>query len=165
MTKHVIRWLPLREASAFIAQHHRHHNPPHVGIVALGVWQGERLVACGVIGRPNGRLHKPGTCEVIRTCVIDGLEDQGEHRNCVASELLGRLRRVAGALGFERMVTYTLESESGASLRGAGWVQDKLPLAPTLWNRPNRPRPPPTYPLERKIRWWRDVARQSELSL
>ncbi|MFY0540036.1 XF1762 family protein [Nannocystis pusilla] len=35
--------------------------------------------------------------------------------------LYGACRRGAAALGFERLITYTLASEPGTSLRAAGW--------------------------------------------
>lgn len=44
-------------------------------------------------------------------------------------------------MGGQRLVTYTLQAESGASLRGAGWqcVADIAPKETTGWqNRPNR---------------------------
>lgn len=37
------------------------------------------------------------------------------------SALYGAAWRAAKALGWRRLITYTLTSESGASLRGAGW--------------------------------------------
>jgi hypothetical protein len=38
--------------------------------------------------------------------------------------LYGSLRRAALALGFVRLVTYTLPEEGGASLRASGWRCD-----------------------------------------
>jgi hypothetical protein len=50
--------------------------------------------------------------------------------------------RASKALGFRRLVTYTQQGESGASLRAAGWtVIAKRPPHPG-WNRPSRPREP-----------------------
>jgi hypothetical protein len=45
--------------------------------------------------------------------------------------------RAARALGYRRMVTYTLESEQGASLRAAGWMQIRT-SAGGPWARPSR---------------------------
>jgi hypothetical protein len=33
------RWIPLREASAFVAKHHRHNAPPKGAIVAVGLFE------------------------------------------------------------------------------------------------------------------------------
>jgi hypothetical protein len=53
------------------------------------------------------------------------------------------------------MVTYTLASESGASLRGAGWkvVAELQPRADFAWQGPDRKRDwQPVYG-QQKLRW------------
>lgn len=57
------------------------------------------------------------------------------------SFLYGCCLRAARSLGFERCITYTLQSEPGASVKGAGFdgpfeVED----AERDWSRPSRPR-------------------------
>jgi len=48
--------------------------------------------------------------------------------------------RAAKALGYRRLVTYTQDGETGASLRAAGWhVIAARPPRPG-WDRPSRPR-------------------------
>jgi hypothetical protein len=159
-----IAWLPLREASSFIAEHHRHHAPPQGGIVALGCWEGMRLVGCGVIGRPVSReLQRQGYCEVTRSCTREDIAAAGDHANCAASALLGRLRRVADALGFAKMVSYTLPDELGSSLRGAGWTQDEMLTGGGEGNRPGRPREAANYPTMPKRRWRRAAGKQGTL--
>jgi len=54
-------------------------------------------------------------------------------------------------MGFRRVVTYTLESEPGTSLRATGWVPAKLTKGGS-WNTPSRPRED-NAPTCRKIRW------------
>jgi len=57
----------------------------------------------------------------------------------------------AYALGYLRVVTYTLPSEGGASLRGAGWRE----VASTdggSWDTPSRPRMD-KHPTAPKLRW------------
>lgn len=157
MRRYTTHWLPLREAHRFVALHHRHHKPAQGGIVALGIYDDDALIGCGIIGRPVARMHNELTCEITRSCLLAGHEH-------AASSLLGRLRRVAQSLGFERMVTYTLAAESGASLRAAGWVQDEMILGKE-WTTPSRPRLPGLHPMDRKIRWWRSTEAQRELSL
>lgn len=55
------------------------------------------------------------------------------------SALYAAAWRVARALGYRRLITYTLPDEGGASLRGAGW---RLVGARGggNWNTPSRPR-------------------------
>jgi hypothetical protein len=149
----------LREAVRFVAKHHRHHAPAHGGIVALGLWDGDRLVGVGVLGRPVSReLQVQGDVEVTRLCVLDDVEHG-------ASALLGKLRRVAQALGFRRIVTYTLEQEGGASLRAAGWQGDLDLVSARQWDTPSLRRNPPLHPIARKQRWWVNLRAQQELEL
>jgi hypothetical protein len=70
--------------------------------------------------------------EVARTCTT-GTPN-------VNSMLYGAAWRVAKSMGFQRMVTYTQDGESGASLRAAGW-QVIAHRAPTHgWNTKKRAR-------------------------
>jgi hypothetical protein len=58
---------------------------------------------------------------------------------------------VSGALGMGQLVTYTLPEESGASLRGAGWVEDGQ-TAGGEWTRSSRPRAA-AHDARSKTRW------------
>lgn len=102
-------------ASAFVGMHHRTH-PRTVGHkFSLGVASGDELVGVAIVGRPIARHYDDGlTLEVTRTCVADC------ERNA-NSLLYGAAWRAAKALGYRRLITYTQDGESGASLRGAGW--------------------------------------------
>ena len=103
-----------RQASAFIAEHHRHHKPPRGMKFCLGIAKENVLVGVATVGRPVSRALDDGyTLEVNRTCT-DGTKNAN-------SMLYGAAWRAAKALGYRRIVTYTEDSESGASLRAAGW--------------------------------------------
>lgn len=104
----------LRRASAFIAEHHRHHKPPQGAKFALGVADEEgELRGVITVGRPIARAFDDGlTAEVTRSAT-DGCPNAN-------SALYGAAWRVAAAMGYRRMITYTEEGESGSSLRGAG---------------------------------------------
>ena len=74
---------------------------------------------CGVVmcGRPVSRYYDDGlTLEVNRLCT------DGTRNAC--SFLYQTAWRAAKALGYKRMVTYTLQTESGSSLRASGWMFD-----------------------------------------
>lgn len=115
--------ITLRAACAFVAQHHRHNKPPRGHKFSVGLKNAEGdLIGVAVAGRPIARYFDNGlTLEVNRTCT-----DGSRNAN---SALYGAIWRAAKAMGYERCVTYTQESESGASLRAAGWVKVKE-LAP-----------------------------------
>ena len=103
-----------RQAQAFIALHHRHHKPPRGMKFCLGVALDDVIVGVATVGRPVARAYDDGyTLEVNRTCT-DGTENAN-------SMLYGAAWRAAKALGYRRLITYTQEGESGASLKAAGW--------------------------------------------
>jgi hypothetical protein len=102
------------------------------------------LHGVAIVGRPVARhLDNGWTVEVNRTCT-DGTANAN-------SMLYGAAARAARALGYRRLITYTLKSESGASLRGAGWhvVGERDGRS---WSCPSRPRTD-KHPLEAKLLW------------
>jgi hypothetical protein len=129
-----LRPVTLAEAKRFIAEHHRHSIPPVGWLWGVGLEDGEgRLVGVAVAGRPVARRLQDGrTLEITRVCVLDGMP-------MANSMLYGAVLRAAEALGYQRAVTYTLEGESGASLRAVGFVLDGV-VEETEWNHPSRPR-------------------------
>jgi hypothetical protein len=84
------------------------------------------------------------TCEVTRVCT-DGTRN-------VCSKLYATAAKVARLLGYERIHTYTLPSEGGASLKAAGWTLEPGLAGGGTWNRDGRPRVD-QHPTEKKLRW------------
>ncbi|MGX9349194.1 XF1762 family protein [Microbacterium sp. KNMS] len=139
--------ISLRQANEYIASTHRHHGPVrgHKFSVAVVDEHGE-IRGVGVAGRPVSRmLDSQGYIEVVRVAT-DGTKN-------ACSMLYGALRRAAVALGYppERIITYTLSSESGGSLKASGWVVDGETSGGS-WSRPGRPRID-AHPTEAKTRW------------
>lgn len=104
-----------QQARAFVRQHHRHADPPIAVRVSVGIEDADgTLRGVGMLGIPKARMSMDGkTAEVIRVAT-DGIPN-----GC--SMLYGALVRAAWALGYNRVLTYTLPTESGVSLRAAGW--------------------------------------------
>jgi hypothetical protein len=117
--------ITFRDACEFVAIHHRHHKPPRGCRFTLGVATDERLVGVAMVGRPVARHYDDGrTLEVNRTCT-DGTANAN-------SALYAAAWRVAKALGYRRLITYTQAGESGGSLRGAGWrIVGERPARPS----------------------------------
>ena len=113
----------LREARAFVDNFHRHNKSPQGGLFAVAASDGVQLVGVAIVGRPVARALDQGhTVEVTRCCVLESAP-----KGC-CSFLYAKAWQAAKALGWSRLITYTLQSESGASLRGAGWkVVAELP--------------------------------------
>lgn len=109
--------IELAEANQAIAAWHRHHQPVTGHRFSLGAIDDDgTLRGVCVVGRPVARLagHPRDVAEVTR------LATDGTHNAC--SILYGAAARACKAMGFLRIQTYILDSETGASLRGAGWV-------------------------------------------
>jgi hypothetical protein len=139
------RPITLRQARAFVQEYHRHHDAPQGGLFALALMRGDELVGVAIAGRPvSGELQRRGYLEVTRVCVLEGVRNG-------SSRLYGRVRRIAALMGYTRTITYTLPSEGGASLRGAGF-QAVAETEGGSWSRPSRPRID-THPTEPKLRW------------
>ena len=120
-------------AREFVTDLHRHHRPPPGHKFSIGVADGDDLVGVIMVGRPVARSYDNGqTLEVTRSCT-----DGTEHVN---SMLYGAAWRAAKALGYRRLITYTQDGESGASLRGAGWRIVAERPARKGWDTPTRRR-------------------------
>lgn len=141
--------MPISEAVRFVSNFHRHNPRTAGGLFAVGASDGERLVGVAIVSRPVARALDDGqTAEVTRCCVLD----DAPKGSC--SFLYSRCWQDARALGWRRMLTYTLQSESGASLRGAGWrvVAELRPNKPGMWQtRPGREWQPVVG--QAKFRW------------
>lgn len=142
----VITPTSLREANAFVAAHHRHHGPARGCILCVAVSEGDVVRGVAIVGRPVSRMLDDGwTAEVVRVAT------DGARNAC--SMLYGAAWRAARAIGYRRLVTYTLPEEGGASLRAAGW-RCIGEAGGGSWSRRSRPRVD-THPTQTKIRWER----------
>lgn len=135
--------LELKEANEFVSALHRHHDPVYRDKFRIGAEFNGKLVGVVQVGRPVSRMLDDGkTLEVVRLCT-DGSEN-------VCSFLYARAARIARELGYSKIITYILESESGASLKATGWTHE-ADTSGGSWNRPSRPRmtTAPTVPKKR----------------
>ena len=137
----------LREANAYVAENHRHHKPARgcIAVCALADENGE-IHGVGIVGRPLARMLQDGyTAEVTRLCT------DGTRNAC--SMLYRALWRAVRALGYLRLVTYTLPEEGGGSLRASGFTLIGEAGGGT-WHRPNTGRPRvDLHPTQQKLRW------------
>ena len=135
----------IREANAFIAKYHRHSLPTVGGKFAVGAIHQGKLVGVAVAGRPVARQLDDGkTIEVLRVCT------NGTPNCC--SFFYARLAKIARLFGYTRVITYTLEEESGASLRAVGGKIVSRVRA-REWSAPSRPRKSQAVYGKKKLRW------------
>ena len=124
--------LELKEANAFVGAFHRHHAPVWRDKFRIGCSLHNRLVGVIHLGRPVARVLCDGkTIEVTRLCT-DGTPN-------VCSYLYAKAARIAKEMGYSKIITYILDSESGITLKAAGWSFDRI-VRGHSWNAPSRPR-------------------------
>ena len=123
--------IELSEANAFVSKFHRHHKPVVGHKFSIAV---SNDVVCGVaiVGRPVSRHLDNGLTLEVNRCCTDGTRN-------ACSMLYSAAWKAAKALGYTRLITYTLPEEGGASLRGAGWTLVGL-RGGGNWNVKSRPR-------------------------
>jgi hypothetical protein len=109
--------LTLAQARRYVAEHHRHNEPPIGHRFSIGLERDGALVGVVIAGHPVARLADDGrTLELLR------LTTEGDRNAC--SRLYSAACRAAFAMGYRRVITYTLEAEPGTSLRAAGFVEE-----------------------------------------
>lgn len=150
-----------KEAREFIKEHHRHNPPPAGWLWGQGIFNGPDLVGVIWVGRPVARaIDHTKVVEVNRLCVAHDKFPAGFLWNA-CSQAYAQAAREAKKRGYEKIMTYTLESEEGTTLKAVGWT----PVAKTKggsWNCPSRPREDkaPTCP---KIRWEKGLRKHVKL--
>ena len=120
------------EANAFVARHHRHHKPLKFCKFCIAVSDEEKVVGVAIVGRPVARMLNDGWTLEVNRCCTDGTKN-------ACSMLYSAAWKAAKAMGYRKLLTYTLPQEGGASLRAANW---KLigERGGGNWNTPSRPR-------------------------
>jgi hypothetical protein len=137
--------MELADANAFVAQHHRHHQPCIGHKFSIGVCDdAQELRGVAIVGRPVARALYDGFTLEVNRVATDGCEN-------ACSALYGAAWRAAKAMGYRKLITYTLSSEPGTSLRAAGWtVVGETPGR--SWSVPSRPRVD-KHTLQPRLRW------------
>jgi hypothetical protein len=143
----------LEEANLYVSRHHRHHDPVtgHKFSIAVADDSG-KVRGVAIVGRPVSRMSDNGWTLEVNRCCSDGTQN-------VCSMLYRASWRAAKAMGYTRLITYTLPDEGGSSLKGAGFnlVGER---GGGTWSRRERPRVD-THPTQTKLLW--DVQSEHEL--
>ncbi|MDR3310951.1 MAG: hypothetical protein LBS90_06345 [Oscillospiraceae bacterium] len=139
----------LKLANEFVALRHRHHKPVVGHKFSVGCSCDGKLAGVAIVGRPVSRHLDDGkTLEVTRLCT-NGTKN-------VCSFLYSAAWRAVKAMGYKKIVTYTLASENGASLRAAGWKCAGL-AGGMRWTGDRAPKDGDLYPAEMKLRYETEV--------
>lgn len=152
--------ISLKTANGFVEELHRHHSKVQGHKFSIGVMDGDKLVGVAIVGRPVSRYLDDGnTLEVTRLCT------DGTRNAC--SILYSRAARIAKDMGYSKIITYILQSESGTSLKASGWICEGE-AGGGNWDCQSRPREliprqmslfpqKEKYPTEKKMRWSKNL--------
>lgn len=134
----------LADANALVSRLHRHHKPVPGAKFCIGVAEGETVHGVAIVGRPVARMADDGWTLEVNRCCTDGTRN-------ACSMLYRAAWRVVAAMGYKKLITYTLPEEGGASLRGAGF---RLlgQAGGGKWGRKERPRVD-DHPTQEKLKW------------
>lgn len=115
-----LRPISLRGANDWLDGVHRHNGRTarNGGKFAISVVDDAGIVrGIAIVGNPlSATLMDGKTAEVLRVCTND------ETPKGACSMLYSACWRAWRAMGGDRMITYTLKSEKGISLKASGWV-------------------------------------------
>ncbi len=107
--------LTIKEANLFILAKHRHHKCVQGHKFSLGAELNGELIGIATVGRPVARnTNYKEILEVTRLCT------DGSKNAC--SLLYSAAARIAKEMGYKKIQTFILESESGTSLKASGWT-------------------------------------------
>lgn len=105
------------EACEYVNKYHRHNKAPQGCKFCIALYDGDQLCGVAICGRPVSRCLDNGyICEITRVCT------DGTRNAC--SMLYGACVRIAREMGYDKVVTYTLASEDGASVKAANFKFD-----------------------------------------
>lgn len=129
-----VRPLSIKAAMKWARENHRHLKRVTGGLFAIGCEdEGGVLRGVAIVANP-ARLAQDGWTAEVSRVATDGTRN-------ACSFLYGRARRAAQLLGYRRLLTKSLPSESGASFRAIGAKHEGMTRGGE-WSRPSRKRAP-----------------------
>jgi hypothetical protein len=140
--------LELRELNELVEKWHRHHKRVQGHRFSIGVMDNKtgNIVGGCSVGRPVARKINPKEVLEVTRLVTNG------HKNA-CSILYAAAARVGRELGYKKIQTYILQSETGHSLVAAGWKCEDNSAGGGQWiHTDGKPRRT-DQPIEKKQRW------------
>lgn len=106
--------LELSEANMLILRWHRHHKEAQGHRFSIGAINNGELIGAAIVGRPVARCVNHRTTVEVTRLVTDGTKN-------ACSILYAATARIAREMGYHKIQTYILDTETGVSLQAAGW--------------------------------------------
>ena len=142
-----IRPIGLKAANSFVEEYHRHHKATAGHKFSICVCSGETIVGVAICGRPVSRYMDDGIVIEINRLCTDGTKN-------ACSMLYGACYRIAKDMGYRKIITYILQSETGSSLKASNFICEGE-AGGEMWTgsraRDNG------VPKEKKTRWSREL--------
>ena len=140
--------LELSEANELVRLWHRHHFPCQGHRFSIGVMNDKTgaIVGAAIVGRPVARhVNHRTTLEVTRL-VTDGTKNS-------CSILYAAAARIGREMGYAKIQTYILDSETGVSLKAADWNCENETAGGGKWRHTDGKLRRTDQPMNIKQRW------------
>jgi len=140
--------LELKELNVLVETYHRHHKKVQGHRFSLGVIDAktENLVGGCSVGRPVARKVNPKEVLEVTRLVING------HKNA-CSILYAAAARIGREMGYKKIQTYILETESGHNLSVSGWELEAENIGGGQWKHTDGKPRRTDQPICKKQRW------------
>jgi len=141
--------LELKELNILVSELHRHHKPVQGHRFSIGCFDTsvEKVIGGASVGRPVARLAgSPKEVLEVTRLVTDGTKN-------ACSILYSAAARIGREMGYKKIQTYILESESGASLVASGWQCEETVCGGGQWKHTDGKPRRTDQPIVKKQRW------------
>ncbi len=153
MSRLTILPITVKAARKLVKQWHRKLPEIQGGLFAASVAVNDNVVGVAIAGNPARVWQGTGRLVISRVATPGVVELPASKNAC--SMLYGSLCRAAKALGYREAWTYTVDGESGVSLKAAGFKCMGM-TGDSEHSRPSRPRKKAVL-AQSKYRWWRPL--------
>jgi hypothetical protein len=140
-----VRHVELAEANDFVSKYHRHHKPVVGHRFSIACVIDDTIHGVAIVGRPVARMVDSSTTLEVTRLVTDGTAN-------ACSFLYGAAARAGKELGYSKIQTYILESETGITLKASGWKIASVTQGGEWKHTDGKPRRT-DQPTEKKVRW------------
>lgn len=124
--------ITIKGANLFIKENHRHHRPTsrNSGKWAISIIDKRtgKIIGVAIAGNPVSATYMDGySLEITRLCVLESAPKGA------SSFIISKCSKIWKLMGGKRILSYTLCSESGASMKGAGWEKTGIVKPHNNW--------------------------------
>src|SRR3990167_7720930 len=147
--------LELSDANSLVKRWHRHHKEVQGHRFSIGVMDDKtgKIVGAAVVGRPVARrINYRTTLEVTRL-VTDGTKN-------ACSILYAACARIGKEMGYQKIQTYILDSETGVSLKAASWFCEEEIAGGGQWKHTDGKPRRTDQPISPKQRWAKIIGKE-----